>query len=131
MAAGAEENHRAELGVHTAAKNQFGAIERDHRLDRDAKEIFRAGFGCDRSLYGTKGGAHRFFAREIQLYSADVAFVGDGFRMDFEDDGETHLPGDGRGFIFAPGDASGNSGNAVESEKFFRFGFGEESPPRG
>ena len=43
LAAGAEEEDRAELRIETAADDQLIAVQVDHGLDADAQEMFGAG----------------------------------------------------------------------------------------
>jgi hypothetical protein len=43
LAAGAEQQHRAELRVNAAAEDDFVAVELDHLLHGDALEMLRAG----------------------------------------------------------------------------------------
>ena len=49
LAAGAEQQHRAELRVEAAAEDQLVAVELDHRLHGDALEVLGAGLLGDRT----------------------------------------------------------------------------------
>ncbi len=88
LAAQAEQQHRAELWIEAAAKDQLVAIQADHRLDGDAKEVdfavlvlLTAHLGQDGSLDALIGFANTFGIFQVQLHAADVGLVGNNFRM--------------------------------------------------
>src|SRR5205823_4366283 len=72
LSTGAEQEHRAELRIQTAADDNLVAFALDHRLHRDSLEVLRAHFLRNRRLNRAPGAAHRALTREIQLYAADI-----------------------------------------------------------
>ncbi len=54
--------------------------------------------------------------------------MGNGFGVEFEDDGEAESLGLGGGFVFGLGEERGHGRDAVELEDFFGLEFGEKRP---
>src|SRR6185369_8351488 len=90
LTAHAEEQDRAELRIDAAAQDQLIAIaELDHFLNGDALEMLGAFFLGHRGSNVIKSLADIAFILEIQLHTADVGLMGDGFREKFQDNWET------------------------------------------
>ena len=78
LAAGAEEQDRAELRVEAAADDQLVAVELDHRLDGHALEVLRRrrARATDASM-APIGAADGVGVGQVELHAADVGLVGD------------------------------------------------------
>ena len=106
FAAGAEEQHRAELRIDARTEDQLIALRRIMGCTVTPKNVPRprAGNGFANLL---KSGADCFGRRQVQANAADVAFMRDRFRVQFDDDGVAGLLRDARcdllGFVSAFG----------------------------
>jgi len=59
LAAGAEQQHRPELGINAASENEFVTLEPHHPLHGDAKKRGRVGSFADGNLHTSKCVANR------------------------------------------------------------------------
>ena len=92
LAAGAEQQHRAELRIEAAAEDQLVAVELDHGLHRDALEVLGASLFRDRLLDGLERRLHRCRIAQVQLHAADIGLVRDGVRVQLQHDRDSRSP---------------------------------------
>ena len=113
LTAGAEQDDRPELRIEAAADDQLVAIELRHRLHGHALEVLRADFLGDRAPNALERRLHRIGIAQVQLHAADVGLVGDGQRVQLQNDRIADLLGRLHRLLFGFGDARLNRGNVV------------------
>ena len=129
LTARAEEQHRTKLWINAAAENQFVALARNHRLHDHADKIYGVALraDCFRDLSICRPNCR--FAPEIELHAADIRFVRDGVRVNFQHHGTVEL----RGFLhclsLACRDDGRHNRDSIRSEKLFRFWFRQQRAP--
>lgn len=128
LAAGAEEQHGAELRVDAAAENEFVAIARDHRLDGDAEEVLVPRLLTDGVVNLLPRASHGWDITQVQHYAAHVGLVRERLGEKFDDDGKAQLFGVLHRVVLSEGDVCLNGRDAVAIEELFGFDFGEERP---
>ena len=82
-----------------------------------------ASFFRDRSENLVERGQHRLAVGEVEFDAADIGFVGDGFRMQFQHHRISHRLGEFHGLVAGDGNFRGHGRDAVRGEQFFRFKF--------
>ena len=93
--------------------------------------MLRADFFGDGFLNLGKGRGDVAGSAQVELHAADVGFVGDGLRVQLEDDGVTDLRGFGHRCFGGFGELGADRGNAVGGEQLFRFVLGEDGAAAG
>src|ERR1035438_6646862 len=114
LAAGAEQNYGSKLRVDAATHNQFVAIQVHHRLHSDTGELVGARFLSQRTLNSAIGGADRRFILQVQLDTANIRLMRDGFGKNLQDNWKTNLRGQPDCLIFASRDPRLNRWDAVQ-----------------
>src|SRR5205814_414379 len=92
LATAAKQHDGTKLRVNATAENQFIPGAADHGLHGDSLEMLAPGFGRHSLLNVRVCAANCFFRLQIELHTADISFVCDGFGQQLQYDGETDLP---------------------------------------
>src|SRR5215469_18976105 len=100
LSACAEQDYRPKLRIETAADDQLVAIELRHRLNGYALEVLGASLLRDRFLDVLERGLHGIGITQVELHAADIGLVGDGQRVQLQDDGIADLFGCLQCFLF-------------------------------
>jgi hypothetical protein len=103
LAAGAEEQHGAELRVYAAPDNDLVPLQAHHRLDGGAGEVLRREVLANGPLHLLVGTSHLFCVHQVQAHPADVRLVGYGVRVELEDYRVAEVFGEPDGFLSAAG----------------------------
>lgn len=130
--AGAEQDHRAELGVDAAADDQLvGARQLQHGLHGHPAEGALAVQCHDRLLHGAEGLVHRGAVTQVQLHPADIAFVGELGGEQLDHHRVAHGIGRRRRRLGTGGHVGGNRGDAVGLQHLFGFPFVQKGASLG